>query len=227
MRRTITHRDWTLNFWNLIPEDITTIACVYFSGGSWVSQRGECANSRWVVRKLIFLQMFRRKLHENERIRTDRERRFTGVPPWIRHCICWYCSPFFAPKGSEIQVIFKILHEIIWFAVAHPRGCQGRTRPGVQILSFSCSFQQNNSLAHLLLGVAAPLRKLLDPPLIWTKRVLEKVESVFWLWVLKSMKNIQNEIAFWILSDWNKVNYKTETSDREKGRKRVIRPWST
>ena len=31
------------------------------------------------------------------------------------------------------------------------------------------------------------------------------------------MKNIQNEVAFWILSDWNKVNYKTESRDREKG----------
>ena len=36
-----------------------------------------------------------------------------------------------------------------------------RDAPGVQILKFSCSFQQNNPR----LGVKAPLKKILDPPL--------------------------------------------------------------
>ena len=35
-------------------------------------------------------------------------------------------------------------------------GRQGRVPPGVQILSFSCSFRQNNRLAHPLWELAPP-----------------------------------------------------------------------
>ena len=40
--------------------------------------------------------------------------------------------------------------------------------PGAQILSFSCSFQQNNRLAHPLWELTPPPspRKVLDPPLV-------------------------------------------------------------
>ena len=43
----------------------------------------------------------------------------------------------------------------------------------VQILSFSCSFLQkiwkNNRFAHPLWELTPPLRKILDPPLMWTQ----------------------------------------------------------
>ena len=51
-----------------------------------------------------------------------------------------------------------------WYTLADLRGAPG-TPPGVQILSFSCSFRQKNLQNNPNLGIGAPpLGKILDPP---------------------------------------------------------------
>ena len=51
------------------------------------------------------------------------------------------------------------------FPLVDLRGPQGRAPPSAQILSFSCSFPTIKMASTPTLGVGAPFRKILDPPL--------------------------------------------------------------
>ena len=68
-------------------------------------------------------------------------------------------------------------------ALADPRGRQRRASPGVQILSFSCSFQS-----------ARPLRKILDPPL-FSQYTMTNVNLHLNLFTGKSFQLIPLEIV--------------------------------
>ena len=89
---------------------------------------------------------------------------------------------------------------------AHIGGSKGGARDasplGVQILSFSCSFWQKNWKIIALLGVGAPLGKILDPPLAQSRTIY-----VWW-------QNIKHDSLFSCVCEsalpgWNVTRYIT------------------
>ena len=75
---------------------------------------------------------------------------FIGENGYIFHDSC--CCIEVPIGGTYLKIYFMSLQHV--------------PTPGSQVLSFSCSFQPKNRLAHPLWELAPPLRKILDPPLV-------------------------------------------------------------
>ena len=115
------------------------------------SQRREMRAGSLYVRQLLLI------LAKQEILAHFVDESFQLAPYWYTLWRSWN----WAYKLQLIPCSITFLNYIGRF-----RAAPGRVPPGVQILSFSCSFLQKNWKIIALLGVGAPLRKILDPPLL-------------------------------------------------------------